>query len=122
MSTGKTLMFSHGAGDVTISSMRNWCIIISNDAAVSERYAAEESQKWFNQATSLTLPLETAQENTSFNEGQVNISVSSTMSDEEIHITVENNQIQISGGLPRGVLYAVHQLSLIHISEPTRPY
>ena len=109
MSTGKTLMFSHGAGDVTISSMRNWRIIISNDAAVSERYAAEEFQKWFNQATSLTLPLETAQENTSYNEGQVNISVSSTMGDEEINITVENNQIQISGGLPRGVLYAVHQ-------------
>ena len=31
------------------------------------------------------------------------------MDDEEIHITVESKQIQLKGGAPRGVLYAVYQ-------------
>lgn len=109
MSTGKTLIFSHGAGEIPVSSMQNWRIVISDDVTASERYAAEEFQKWFNQATSFALPLETAEENTNPNEGQVNISASSTMGDEEIDITVENDQIQICGGSPRGVLYAVYQ-------------
>ncbi len=109
MSTDKTLTFHSTGGDLAVSVMQNWRIIISDDATVSEKYAAEEFQKWFNQASQLTLPLETANENTAHNEGQINISASTTMDDEEIHITVENKQIQLKGGAPRGVLYAVYQ-------------
>ncbi len=109
MSTNRTFKFHATEGELVVSAMQNWRIAVSDDAAASEKYAAEEFQKWFNQAFLFTLPLETAQERTNYNEGEVNISASATMDEEEIHITVENSQIQISGGLPRGVLYAVHQ-------------
>lgn len=109
MSIYKSFMFSPGAGDLAVAAMQNWLIIVSDDAAASERYAAEEFQKWFNQASLLALPLEAVQGNTANNEGRISIGASTTLDDEEIHIKVENDQIQINGGLPRGVLYAVYQ-------------
>ena len=104
MSTHKTLVFHPTGGNLTISAMQNWHITVSDDATPSEKYAAEEFQKWFNQATRLTLPLDTTR-----NDGQVIIGASSTLSDEDIEISVDSSQIQISGGMPRGILYAVYQ-------------
>ena len=104
MSTHKTLVFHPTGGNLTISTMENWHITVSDDATASEQYAAEEFQKWFNQATRLTLPLDTTR-----NDGQVTIGASATLGDEDIKISVESSQIQISGGAPRGILYAVYQ-------------
>ena len=104
MSTHKTLVFHPTDGNLTISTMQNWHITVSDDATASERYAAEEFQKWFNQATGLTLPLGTAT-----NDGQVTIGGSASLGDEDIEITVDDSQIQIKGGMPRGILYAVYQ-------------
>ena len=105
MSTHKTLVFQPAGDDLAISAMQNWHITVANDATPSERYAAEEFQKWFNKATRLTLPLETAHANG----GKIAIEASSTLGDEDIQITVESGQVQISGGRPRGVVYAVYQ-------------
>lgn len=104
MSTHKTLVFHPTGGNLTISTMQNWHITVSDDATASERYAAEEFQKWFNQATGLTLPLDTTT-----NGGQVTIRGSASLGDEDIEITVDSSQVQISGGIPRGILYAVYQ-------------
>ncbi len=109
MSTIKTLVFQSSGANLSVSVMRNWRIIISDDATASERYAAEEFQKWFNQATLLALPLGNADENTSKYDGQIFINASDIMDDEEIRITVNKKQIQLSGGVSRGVLYAVYQ-------------
>ena len=109
MSTIKTLKFQSSGEDLPVSTMQNWRIVISDNATVSERYAAEEFQKWFNQAALLALPLGTAGENTANYDGKVYIHASATMGDEEISITVENDQIQLCGGAARGVLYAVYQ-------------
>ena len=62
MSTHKTLMFHPSGENLATSAMQDWHIIVSDDATVSERYASEEFQKWFNQATRLTLPLNTQHE------------------------------------------------------------
>ena len=105
MSTHKTLVFQPAGDDLAISAMQNWHITVANDATPSERYAAEEFQKWFNKATRLTLPFET----THANGGKISIEASSTLGDEDIQITVESGQVQISGGRPRGVAYAVYQ-------------
>ncbi len=105
MSTQKTLVFESTGDDLSISTMQNWRIIVPNDVIPSERYAAEEFQKWFNNASQLALPLDTA----GANSGKITIEASSTLGDEDIQITVENDQIQISGGRPRGILYAVYQ-------------
>ena len=104
MSTHKTLVFHPTGGNLTISTMQNWHITVSDDATASERYAAEEFQKWFNQATRLTLPLDTT-----LNDGQIIIGASSTLGNEDVEITVDSRQIQVSGGMPRGILYAVYQ-------------
>lgn len=104
MSTHKTLVFHPIGGNLTMSTMQNWHITVSDDATASERYAAEEFQKWFNQATQLTLPLDTTT-----NGGQVTIGGSASLGDEDIEITVDSSQVQINGGMPRGILYAVYQ-------------
>ena len=109
MSTHKTLMFHPSGENLATSAMQDWHIIVSDDATVSEQYASEEFQKWFNQATRLTLPLNTQHENSNTNRGQITISASTDLGDEDIEITVESGQIQISGGRPRGTLYAVYQ-------------
>ena len=104
MSMHKTLVFNTAGGNLTVSAMQNWHITVSDDATASERYAVEEFQKWFNQATGLTLPL-----GTTTNGGQVTIGGSASLGDEDIEITVDSSQVQIKGGMPRGILYAVYQ-------------
>ena len=105
MSTHKTLVFQPTGDHLAISTMQNWHITVANDATPSEQYAAEAFQKWFNQSTGLALPLDIAHSDS----GEISIVASSTLDDEDIQITVESARIQISGGRPRGVLYAVYQ-------------
>ena len=109
MSTQKTLTFHATGGDLAISTIQDWNITVSDNATASERYAAEEFQNWFNQATGLTLPLVTAQGNANADGGQIAIGALATLGDEDIQITVESGRVQIRGGVPRGVLYAVYQ-------------
>ena len=109
MSTQKTLTFQATGGDLTISAMQDWRITVSDDATTSERYAAEEFQSWFNQATRLTLRLVTTQHNANSDSGQIAIGALATLDDEDIQITVKSGQVQIRGGVPRGILYAVYQ-------------
>ena len=109
MSTQKTLTFHPTGGDLAISTIQDWRITVSDDATASEQYAAEEFQNWFNQATGLTLPVATAQNNANADSGQIAIGALTTLGDEDIQITLESGRVQIQGGLPRGVLYAVYQ-------------
>ena len=109
MSTQKTLTFHATGGDLAISTLQDWHITVSDDATASERYAAEEFQNGFNQATGLTLPLVTPQDNANTDRGQIAIAALPALGDEDIQITVESGQVQICGGVPRGVLYAVYQ-------------
>ncbi|MCY3742387.1 MAG: DUF4838 domain-containing protein [Candidatus Poribacteria bacterium] len=109
MSTQKTLEFYPTRGSLRVSARQHWRIAVSDNATASEKYAAEEFQKWFNQATRLTLPLDTVHENTDTNNGWITIKGSSMLGDEDIEITVSDSQIQIKGGRPRGILYAVYQ-------------
>lgn len=104
MTTHKTLEF-HPTGDgLRVSAQQNWRITVSTHATASEKYAAEEFQKWFNQATRLALPLDTTD-----TDGQITIGASPTLGDEDLEITVDGSRIQIRGGRPRGILYAVYQ-------------
>ena len=109
MSTQKTLTFHPTGDDLAVSAIQDWCITVSDDATASERYAAEEFQKWFNQATGLTLSFATAQGNAAPDSEQIVIGALPALGDEDIQITVESGGVQIQGGLPRGVLYAVYQ-------------
>lgn len=108
MSIGKTLNFEPTGGNLVVSDMKNWKIGTPNQATVSEQYAAEEFQRWFKSENQLVLPLETIDEPKNAKD-QVTIMSLSSLDDEEISIIVDPSYIQISGGLPRGVLYAVYQ-------------
>ena len=107
MSTHKTLVFHPSGENLSISTVQDWHIVVSDDATAAEHYAAKAFQKLFSQATGLTLPLDTQREDP--NRGQITISGSTALGDEDIEIIVGNGQIQINGGRPRGTLYAVYQ-------------
>ncbi len=107
MSTHKTLMFHPSGENLSVSAMQEWHIVVSDDATAAERYAAEEFEKWFSQATGLTLGLKAQRGDP--NRGHITISGSVDLGDEDIEIVVEGGQVQINGGRPRGTLYAVYQ-------------
>ncbi|MCG9129256.1 DUF4838 domain-containing protein [Candidatus Poribacteria bacterium] len=108
MSNNKTLNYESSDGNLIVSEMKSWKIVTSNNITNSEQYAAEEFKKWFNQATQLELTLGTI-EDVNKNDHQVKISSLTSLDDEEISITIDKSHIQITGGLPRGVLYGVYQ-------------
>ncbi|RKU31609.1 hypothetical protein C6497_01400 [Candidatus Poribacteria bacterium] len=108
MSIGKTLNYEPTGGNLVVSEMKNWKIGTPNQATTSEQYAAEEFQRLFKPAIQLALPLETIDEPNN-DKDQVTIMSLSSLDEEEISIIVDQSYIQISGGLPRGVLYAVYQ-------------
>lgn len=108
MSIGNTLNFESTDGSLVVSDMKNWKIGTSNQTTVTEQHAAKEFQKWFNQTNHFELPLEAIDDINNVNE-QVTIASLSSLHDEEISIIVDQSYIQIRGGSPRGILYAVYQ-------------
>ena len=93
MSPQKTLTFHATGGDLAISAIQDWHITVSDDAVASERYAAEEFQNWFNQATGFTLRLVTAQDNANADSGQIVISYHSS----------RQNPLALAGGCRRAL-------------------
>ena len=102
---------------LTCAHMRDWDIVISEEAIPSERYAAEEFQRWFGQATGLNLPIRTPAQgracrvcigSTSLSEGDSS-GDTSAMGEEGFRIGVEKDRVAIVGGEPRGTLYGVYQ-------------
>ncbi|MCZ6679760.1 MAG: DUF4838 domain-containing protein [Candidatus Poribacteria bacterium] len=94
------------------SQMRGWDIVVADEAIPSEKYAAEEFQRWFGQAIGEQLPLRSAAETAT---GHVCIGSgaagfdATAMAEEELRIAVESNRIVIAGERPRGTLYGVYQ-------------
>ena len=102
---------------LTCAHMRDWDIVVSAEAIPSERYAAEEFQRWFGQATGLNLPIRTPAEgracrvcigSTSLSEGDSS-GDTSAMGEEGFRIRIEKDRVAIVGGGPRGTLYGVYQ-------------
>ena len=91
--------------------MRNWEIAVAADTIPSERYAAEEFQRLFKEATGLNLPIRPFETTAPH---QVSIGVGSTaaadLGEEGFCIEISENRLAIAGGCPRGVLYGVYQL------------
>ncbi len=102
MATEKTLMYHPSGTDVlALSAMRRWRVVLPPTAGASEKYAAEEFQKYFRQVIQWE-PSPDA-------EGFIYIGASPVLDAEEINIDVETVGVRISGGSPRGILYAVYQ-------------
>ena len=99
-------------GRLDCSQMRGWNIAVSEEAIPSERYAAQEFQHWFRQATRIELPIRSVCERAAHHvvigpeAADLDADV---MGEEEARIVVEGNRIVIAGGRPRGTLYGVYQ-------------
>ncbi len=102
---------------VTIDALRNWSIVVSEDAAACQHYAAEEFQRFYQQATGVLLPLK---QTTTGRTGHVFIGPGDALKEsalgrlmqkeyaqEELRIVVAKGNIAILGG-PRGTLYGVY--------------
>jgi hypothetical protein len=101
-----------------LSEMRDWDIIVDSEATPSEKYAARELQRFFEQSTGILLPVRNAAEEASnhvyIGEGAAlakgNIAVdASELGEEDFHVIIRNDLIAIVGGRPRGTLYGVYQ-------------
>ena len=94
------------------AQLRTWDIVVADEAIPSEKYAAEEFQRWFSQATGTQLPLRSTAGETAchvyIGPNAANLNPS-TMGEEELCITIEKDRVAIAGGRPRGTLYGVYQ-------------
>jgi len=102
---------------VDAMKMNDWDIVVSKDAAPSERYAAEEFRRFFEQATGIKLSI--ADEAAA---GRLHVFIgpgaaaeagaigfdASGLGPEESRVVVRNSGIVIAGGWPRGTIYGVY--------------
>jgi hypothetical protein len=100
------------------AQMVDWDILASTDATPAERYAAEEFQRLFGQATGIQLPI---RYHAPQRAGHVYVGPSAALEDsglrfdtaamgeEAFRIVIERDRMAIAGGKPRGTLYGVYQ-------------
>ena len=101
-----------------LQSLKNWKIVVAEDAIPSERYAAEEFQTLFSQATDFLLPIahsaDSAGENIFIGESPEMTRSSAgfstdKMGEEELRIRIRADNIAIAGERSRGTLYGVYE-------------
>jgi hypothetical protein len=112
MPISKTLSYQPSQGTLGCSQMRSWDIVVPPEAIPSEKYAAEEFQRWFGKATGIELPLRSAAQGRTdhvYIDPDIAPLDSATMGEEELQIIVESDRVVIVGGRPRGTLYGVYQ-------------
>ena len=110
MSIVKANLSASGQDQLECSQMGDWEIVVAADAIPAEKYAAEEFQRFFNQATGLDLPLRLSSAEAP---RQIRIGAASSAAEwgeEGFCIEVEKDSLSIAGGRPRGVLYGVYQM------------
>ena len=109
---------------VNLAALTGWDIVIAADAIPSERYAAEECQRYLAQACGVELPIVTVVDRP---DRHVFVGSSQAMQRsaagfaidsfgaEDLRIVIRENQIVIAGGRPRGTLYGVYAFLEDHL-------
>jgi hypothetical protein len=105
-----------GQGEIRVKQMSDWTIVVASDVIPSERYAAQEFQRFFAQATGIHMSIE---EQSDSGHGQVLIGpgavsqaggmafLTEDFGPEDARVVVRPDGIAIAGGRPRGTLYGV---------------
>ncbi len=100
------------------SEMRDWDIVVDSEAIPSEKYAAQEFQRFFEQAVGFLLPIHNTNGGASnhvYVGNSAALAESGVMADvselgeEGLHVIIRKNLLAIVGGRPRGTLYGVYQ-------------
>ena len=105
---------------LNLKSVKDWKIVVVNDAIPSEKFAAQEFQSLFNQATGIKLAI-TDSPNAKLKNIFIGYSsvVKKLMPDidnmdlgqEGLKIKITKDNIAIIGGKPRGTLYGVYEFA-----------
>jgi hypothetical protein len=103
--------------NIRLDEMKNWQIIVSEDAVPSEKYAAGEFQRLFKDITTIELKIATKKRDknaiyigkTAFNQPSSLNSAISTLGQEGLHIHIDKDKLLIEGGHQRGTLYGVYE-------------
>ena len=121
MSVSKLLF--HGNHDkpqtyLECSQMKGWDIVVDSEAIPPEKYAAQEFQHWFEEATEILLPVHDSPEEATHHVfiGQNGALAkngfavdTADLGEEGLCVIVREDSIAIVGGRPRGTLYGVYQ-------------
>ena len=102
---------------VDLARLDGWDVVVAEDAIPSEKYAAEEFQQFFGEASGIKLPIVTAVDrldrhifigpSQAMRSSNVGFSIDD-FGDEDLRIIIRDGNIAIAGGRPRGTLYGVY--------------
>ena len=102
---------------VDLSAPQNWTIVVAEDALPSERYAAEELQRLYEEASGRRLPITAVAEKRRrrilVGPGAARLSKTRRINTdksgpEDLRIVANSREIVVTGGRPRGTLYGVY--------------
>ena len=109
--------FARSSEAADLAAMDDWNIVVAEDAIPSERYAGQEFQQLFKQATGLKLPMVSKISRTdrhifigpgaAMHDSSVGFRTGE-MGSEDLRIVIGHDNIAIAGGRPRGTLYGVY--------------
>lgn len=108
MPNSKILFSTKSDKHLEPSKMKDWDIVVDAGAIPSEKYAAEEFQRLFKEATGLQLPINSTAKGESHHV-YIGKAPSEKLGDEELMVIVKKDSLTITGGRPRGTLYGVYQ-------------
>ncbi len=117
LALGGTVADAKTPEGLDLARLIGWDIVVADDAITSERYAAEEFQTFFKQASGLKLPIVDKIDSSSkhvfigpgklMQASSVGFSVDD-LGPEDLRIVVKGGNIATAGGRPRGTLYGVY--------------
>jgi len=112
------LLLSCSTSKVPVVTLNRWTIVVPEDAIPAEKYAAEEFQTLWEQATGVRLPIvhhapEPAGnifigDSREMRESSAGFSTEG-FAEEELQIRLRPDNLAIAGGRPRGTLYGVYE-------------
>ena len=102
---------------VDLARLKGWDIVVAEQPIASEKYAAEEFQEFFRQASGAKLPIVDkikrpdkhifVGSSLAMRSSNVGFSVDD-FDEEDLRIVIRDGNIAITGGRPRGTLYGVY--------------
>jgi len=115
--TGVVFAADDKSQGVNFAEMKTWDIVVAEDASPSERYAAEEFQTFFSQASGIKPAIVSKIDRQDYHifigpgalmeASDIGFSTAK-FGPEDLRIRISSNNIAIAGGRPRGTLYGVY--------------
>ena len=102
---------------IPLDKMKDWQIVINENAGPNEKYAAGEFQRLFKDITTVELKIITKRRDKNAiyigktalsSRGSLNSAIS-TLGEEGLHIHIGKQKLLIEGGSQRGILYGVYE-------------